>query len=133
VAGCGAFTLTLPRAHDLASTRPAAAASHTFPFLQAILELQRAALKEGEELDVAKMREKVQMEYAGTDKGQRIIEQYELLTTQAPPRRTKADKENNRRSLNRKLDQRYGLVWVVWVGQGCGYVEGWVKAVGAGR
>jgi hypothetical protein len=74
-------------------------------------QLQVAKTEDGSDLDWDALREQVQIEYAGTDEGQRIIEEYELLTTPDPPRRTQADHDDNRRSLNRKLDERLFLIF----------------------
>lgn len=71
-----------------------------------LVEEQEAAKAAGEATDPEEMRNNIYMKYAGSETGERIIEQYDLLTRQDNPRTTQADAEDNRRSLNRKLDDQ---------------------------
>ena len=64
-------------------------------------EERRAA---GEEVDEDAMRNEGYMQYAGSDVGERIIEQYDKLTRIPNPRKTQADHDQDLKSLNRRLD-----------------------------
>lgn len=72
-----------------------------------LVEAQKQAEAEGKVVDPEEMRNEIYMKYAGSETGERIIEQYDLLTRPDNSRLTQADHDDDRRSLNRKLDQRY--------------------------
>ncbi len=65
----------------------------------------KARAAAGEVVDMEKERNEIYIKFAGSETGDRIIEQYELLTHVDNPRRTQADHDDDRRSLNRKLDE----------------------------
>lgn len=75
-----------------------------------IVAEQVAAKELGEEIDQADLFDQIQIKYAGSDKGQQIIKQYELITYVPNELRTPADHNDDRRSLNRKLDDRLFLI-----------------------
>lgn len=77
---------------------------------ESLVQKQVAAIESGEVVDEEEMRKKIYAQYAGSDKGERIIEEYDLMTRKDPPRITQADMDDDRRSLNRKLDERLFLI-----------------------